>query len=128
MSLSGTYSERNLNPNSKVARIMAEKLPAEQCYRTRKEAMEAITLAAIYVGGHGFMVAETGIVKRRVMCYCPSLFKLPDFEEKGKCVNILHGGLEGFECTRGENESKWHSTNVVFLRRRSMQNGKDSAN
>ena len=31
---------------------------------------------------------------------------MPDFKEKGKCVNILHGGLERFECTGGENWSK----------------------
>ena len=70
MSLSGTYSERNLNPNSKVARIMAEKLPVEQCYRTRKELMEVITLVTIYAVGHGFGVDERGSGKRRVVYYC----------------------------------------------------------
>ena len=70
MSLSGTYSKINLNRNSKVARIMAEKLPAEQCYRTRKEAMDSITLATISAGGHGFMVDDRGSGNRRVVCYC----------------------------------------------------------
>ena len=41
---------------------------------------------------------------------------MSDFKERGKCVNILHGGLEGFECTRGENESK-----MAFSQRRILE-------
>ena len=94
---------------------MAAMVPLDRTYGSRKAAMDAMRYAVVEATGHGISVDSKASGKKRVVVYCPSLFKVPLNQGKGKKVCVLHDTdrLDGFTCEQLPNEKTG-----VFAKRR----------
>ena len=75
--------------------VMERKLPLDEKYKSRQDAMQAMR-EAVEDAGHAVAVDKNTSSRKRVVVRCPSLFRLSHRDEKGeKKVCVTARGRDG---------------------------------